>query len=68
MLTTKIYSKMFKDYPDAVSIKQLQKMLGIGRNLAYELINNNSIPHVRIGKKIVIAKVNVIDYLAKRTL
>ena len=58
-----IYNKMFKDYPDAISVKELQQMLGIGKNLAYELVNKNSIPNVKVGRRIIIAKANVIEYL-----
>ena len=60
----KKYGRMFREYPDAVSVKELQRMLGIGKNLAYELVNNNAIPHVKVGRKVIIAKVSVIDYLA----
>jgi len=63
MSGAKMYNKMFKDYPDALTVKDLQQMLGIGKNLAYELINTNAISHVKVGRKIVIAKVNVIEYL-----
>ena len=36
-----LYKMMFPDYPDIVTVAQLQKMLGISRNLAYELIRQN---------------------------
>jgi len=63
MSTERIYNKMFKDYPDAIGIRDLQQMLGIGKNLAYHLINDNVIEHVRVGRKIVIPKIKVIEYL-----
>jgi len=63
MSTERTYNKMFKDYPDAIGIRDLQQMLGIGKNLAYQLINDNVIEHVRVGRKIVIPKIKVIEYL-----
>ena len=66
MSTKRLYNKMFKDYPDAISVKELQQMLGIGKNLAYNLVNNNSIPSVKIGRKIIMAKVNIIEYLVNQ--
>ena len=42
------YQVMFTDYPDIVSVFQLQKMLKISRQLAYELINNGSIKAVKM--------------------
>ncbi len=33
-----LYEMMFPDYPDIVTVAQLQRMLGIRRHLAYDLI------------------------------
>jgi hypothetical protein len=55
---------IFKDYPDAVNVAQLREMLGgIGKNLAYSLLNNKIIPAKKIGKDWLIAKIHVIKYL-----
>ena len=56
------YRLMFKEYPDIVTVAQLQTMLGISRHQAYELINDGSIPGIKIGNAYKIAKVNVISY------
>lgn len=34
-----LYQMMFPNYPDIVTVKQLQVMLGVSRHLAYKLIN-----------------------------
>ena len=57
------YNDIFKDYPDVVTIKDLQNMLHIGRNTAYELLKSNIIKTVKVGKHYIIPKVNVIAYL-----
>jgi len=54
---------MFKNYPDVVSVSQLQQMLGIGRNSAYDLLKKKLIHSVRIGKVHKIPKKNIIKYL-----
>lgn len=54
---------IFTNYPDVVKVKDLQKMLGIGRNLAYAIINNNTIKSIKSGNVILIPKQNVIDFL-----
>jgi len=41
---------MFNKYPDIVNVPQLQEMLGIGKNTAYDLLNKNIIKSVRIGR------------------
>ena len=63
MLDIQNNTEIFKDYPDVITIDQLQKMLNIGRNSAYELLRNNIIKSVRVGKRYIIPKVYVIAYL-----
>ena len=58
-----LYTMMFPDYPDIVNVAQLQKMLGISRHLAYDLINDGSIRGLKIGNAFRIPKANVIDYV-----
>lgn len=54
---------IFKDYNDVVTIKELQSMLRIGKNVSYRLIQENKIQHFRINNKIFIPKQSVIDFL-----
>ena len=58
-----LYKMMFPDYPDIVTVAQLQKMLGISRHLAYDLINDGYISGIKIGNAFKIPKVNVINYV-----
>ena len=53
---------IFTNFKDVVKVKDLQKMLGIGRNLAYELISTNQIKSIKSGNLILIPKQNVIDF------
>ena len=39
---------MFEEYPDILSVSDVEKALGIGRNKAYYLINHNYIKHIKI--------------------
>ena len=54
---------MFKDYPDIVSVADLQKMLGIKRTKAYELLKNQEIKATKIGSNYKIPKFNIISYI-----
>lgn len=58
-----LYKLMFPDYPDIVTARQLQKMLGISRQLTYKLIGDGYIPGVKIGNAFRVPKVNVINYV-----
>ena len=52
-----LYKMMFPNYPDIVTVAQLQEMLGVSRHLAYDLISDGYISGVKI------PKVNVINYV-----
>ena len=54
---------MFAEYPDIVTVYDMQKMLGIGRNKAYELVNSNRISSIHIGRKIYIPKIRIIEFI-----
>jgi excisionase family DNA binding protein len=56
---------MLHEYPDILTVGQLQQVLKIGRNTAYKLLNDNVIKSKRIGKIHKIPKSNVIEYLNK---
>lgn len=50
-------------YPDIIGINELTHMLHIGKNKAYELVNTNKIQSIRIGRKHMIPKFSVIEFL-----
>lgn len=58
-----LYYLMFPDFPDIVTVSQLQEMLGVSRHLAYDLINDGSIRGLKIGNAFKIPKVSVIEYV-----
>ena len=60
-----LYELMFPDYPDIVTVKQLQVMLGVSRHLAYKLINNGEIQAVKIRSALKIPKVSVINFVTE---
>ncbi len=57
------YRNIFSDYPDVVDINDLTHMLNIGKNKAYELVNSNTIQSIKIGRKHIIPKFRVIEFL-----
>lgn len=61
---SKLYKMMFSDYPEIVSVAQMQTMLGISRHTAYDLVRDGSIPAVKIGTSFRILKLNIIKYIA----
>ena len=60
------YELMFTAYPDIVNIIQLKEMLGIGINLAYKLVRNETIPSLIVGREYKIPKRIFIYYLTNQ--
>lgn len=58
-----LHTNIFNNYPDVVSIEELQDMLHIGRSTAYKLIKENTIKSIKVGKQYRIPKNNIINYL-----
>ena len=60
-----MYKLMFAEYPDIVTVKDLQTMLGISRHTAYDLLGEGEISCIRLGNAYKIPKINVINYVLK---
>ena len=56
---------MLDQYEAVLTVADLQEILGIGRNMAYQLLNTGTIPAIRIGKKWRIPKDAVLHYLGQ---
>ena len=56
---------MFDQYNDIVTVKELCQMLNIGRNTAYDLLKNNRIRHVKVGKKYIIPKTAALAFIGE---
>lgn len=41
---------MFDDYPDVLTAKEVIEILGLGKNMVYELLNSGKLHGVRIGR------------------
>lgn len=54
---------IFTEYPDIVRIDEIQCMLQIGRNSVYDLLKQNLIKSIKIGKKYIVPKQAVIDFV-----
>ena len=55
--------EMFENYPDVVKVEELMQMLHIGRNRVYELLSTNAIRSIKLGRRYIIPKTKVIEFL-----
>ena len=60
---TELYKVMFTEYPDVLTITQVQEMLGVSRHLSYDLVNDGYLTGIKVGKAFRISKISVINYV-----
>ena len=51
--------------PLLLSVVEAATALGIGRNLCYDLVRQRRLPHVRLGKRILIPRQALEEWLAR---
>lgn len=63
----KVNQELFSEYDDILSIKDVMDMLHIGKNTVYSLLRNNEIRNLKIGKRYIIPKQSVINFITAVT-
>lgn len=63
-MNNRYYYTMFKNEPDVLTVPDVIRLLRIGKNSVYRLIKEGEIGSIRQGKKIIVPKVCLIEYLA----
>lgn len=56
-------TRQLSNYPDVLSVEQMREILGIGKNLAYQLLADKKIVAKKLGHNWIIAKSNLIKYI-----
>ena len=54
---------MFDEYKDVLSVNEVCEALSIGKNSLYEMLHNNIIKSIKIGKKYIVPKIYLIDFI-----
>lgn len=54
---------MFNEFKDVLTVDEVCKALRIGKNSLYALLKSNEIRYKKVGKKYLIPKVCLIDYI-----
>ena len=61
-----VYRTMFADYPDIVNAEQLCEMLDLKYKTVCKFVREGKIPRMPDGRKIRVAKIEVINYVLQR--
>lgn len=56
---------MLEQFPDLLTVKDLQKILSIGRSKAYSILYSGELQYITIGRQIRIPKKYLLNYLRK---
>jgi excisionase family DNA binding protein len=56
--------QMFSEYKDVVSVDDVTKMLHLSRVTVYKLLKAGRIRTLKVGKKYIIPKQSIIDFIA----
>ena len=59
--------KSYDELPLLLNVKQLADLLGVSDSIVYELIQEDGFPSLRIGKRIVIPKEELREWISART-
>ena len=60
---SKYYDSIFSGYSDVVGVKDICKMLGVGRRTVYRLIKRGRLPAIPGIRSYKVSKFRVIDYV-----
>ncbi len=64
--TDDVYHTMFAEYPDIVGVDQLCEMLDLKYKTVCKFVREGKIPRMPDGRKIRVAKIEVINYVLQR--
>jgi len=60
-----MFYELLKNYDDILSVKEVQRILKIGKNQAYELVTSGDIQSIRIGRVYKIPKTYLLNYIMR---
>ena len=62
-MSYRYYFKMFKNEPDVLTVPDVVRLLQFGKNTVYALIKDGRIASIKQGKKIIVPKVCLVEFL-----
>ncbi len=62
-MTERYLLSMYKNEPEILTVTEVARLLRIGKNKAYELVNSGRLGCIRIGGKIIVPKLKLIEFI-----
>ena len=58
-----VYDRVLKEYPDILTVEEMSKALGISTKTGYQLLRDNKIEHLKVGRAYRVPKAHLLAYL-----
>ena len=58
-----VYSSILREYPDILTVEEMSKALGVSSKTGYQLLRENKVEHLKVGRAYRVPKVHLLSYL-----
>jgi len=58
-----VYDRVLKEYPDILTVEEMSKALGVSSKTGYQLLRENKIEHLKVGRAYRVPKAHLLSYL-----
>ena len=58
-----VYELVLKEYPDILTVDEMSKALGVSNKTGYQLLRENKIEHLKVGRAYRVPKAHLLSYL-----
>lgn len=58
-----VYGSILKEYPDILTVEEMSKALGVSSKTGYQLLRENKVEHLKVGRAYRVPKIHLLSYL-----
>ena len=58
-----VYGSILKEYPYMVTVEEMSKALGVSSKTGYQLLRENKVEHLKVGRAYRVPKIHLLSYL-----
>lgn len=58
-----VYGSILKEYPDILTVEEMSNALGVSSRTGYQLLRENKVEHLKVGRAYRVPKVHLLSYL-----
>ena len=62
-MTERYYLSILKDEPEVMTVIEAAKILRLGKNKTYDLVNSGRLSSIKVGGRIIIPKMCIVAFL-----